>query len=352
MIFYLYDLFNVVDSFKGCCFSKIWNFFDVKSKNLLSIVQTKVNRNKYRVPLVLYKRDKKDVFLIDILNVHCLLAGGTDCGKTSFLFSYLIQLMFFNHPEYLNIAVLDGKYSGFPLFFKNVVTLKNNLKDICNFIRVYKEEAVSRSDFLKKNGFTSVISWNKEVYEKRRGKVIPYLFIVLDELEAILEDLETLGQKKELLKVKSSINYIVRTARAVGIYLLVSTQSPYVDSIAGKTKNNMENRFCGKMNHSQAGGTIIDFGEFDFKTLKQGEFALASTWKSLICSNIFLEDKEIKKIISKLVSFGSFEISLENEEKFLKKIRDIDKKEKAKKEKVSKKKKCNSNLLFKPVKGI
>jgi S-DNA-T family DNA segregation ATPase FtsK/SpoIIIE len=93
-----------------------------------------------------------------------------------------------------------------------------------------------RFELIRHLGVRDVTSYQKLVAENPDLPQIPYTVIIIDELA----DLMILARKA----VEEAIMRLAQKARAVGIYLVLSTQRPSVDIITGMIKANVPSRIA------------------------------------------------------------------------------------------------------------
>ncbi|MGC1257234.1 MAG: DNA translocase FtsK [Candidatus Acidiferrales bacterium] len=195
---------------------------------------------------------------------HLLIAGSTGTGKSVFINSLLMGMLFKSTPEELKLVLIDpkqlelGLYSDIPHLFTPVVT---NPKVAANVMRNATREMERRLKLLAARGVRNIDQYNR-TFEKGQSlslfdgaeedehKPLPYLVIVIDEL-ADLMMVDTNG-------VEESITRLAQMARAVGIHLILATQRPSVDVITGLIKANFPARISFRVASKVDSRTILD----------------------------------------------------------------------------------------------
>jgi DNA segregation ATPase FtsK/SpoIIIE, S-DNA-T family len=194
---------------------------------------------------------------------HLLIAGSTGTGKSVFLNSLLMGLLYKATPDELKLVLVDpkqlelGLYADIPHLFTPVVT---DPKVAANVLRNATREMERRLKLLAQRSVRNIDQYNR-TFEKNQSlslfdtaedehRPLPYLVIVIDEL-ADLMMVDTNG-------VEESITRLAQMARAVGIHLILATQRPSVDVITGLIKANFPARISFRVASKVDSRTILD----------------------------------------------------------------------------------------------
>jgi S-DNA-T family DNA segregation ATPase FtsK/SpoIIIE len=195
---------------------------------------------------------------------HLLIAGSTGTGKSVFINSLLMSMLYKATPDELKMVLIDpkqlelGLYADIPHLFTPVVT---DAKVAANVMRNSVREMERRLKLLAARGVRNIDQYNR-TFEKGQSlslfdgteedehKPLPYLVIVIDEL-ADLMMVDTNG-------VEESITRLAQMARAVGIHLILATQRPSVDVITGLIKANFPARISFRVASKVDSRTILD----------------------------------------------------------------------------------------------
>jgi len=195
---------------------------------------------------------------------HLLIAGSTGTGKSVFINSLLMGMLYKATPEEMKLVLVDpkrlelGLYADIPHLFTPVVT---DPKVAANVLRNATREMERRLKLLAQRGVRNIEQYNRtfekgqslslfENTEKEEHRPLPYLIIVIDEL-ADLMMVDTNG-------VEESITRLAQMARAVGIHLILATQRPSVDVITGLIKANFPARISFRVASKVDSRTILD----------------------------------------------------------------------------------------------
>ncbi len=195
---------------------------------------------------------------------HLLIAGSTGTGKSVFINSLLVSILYKASPEEVKLVLVDPKrlelslYDNIPHLIAPVVT---DPKIASNVLRNATREMENRLKLLAQRGVRNIDQYNRtfkkdqslslfENLEESEHKPLPYLVIVIDELaDLMMVDTNT---------VEESITRLAQMARAVGIHLILATQRPSVDVITGLIKANFPARISFRVASKVDSRTILD----------------------------------------------------------------------------------------------
>ena len=195
---------------------------------------------------------------------HLLIAGSTGTGKSVFLNSLILSMLFKGTPEELKLVLIDpkrlelGLYEDTPHLLAPVVT---DPKVASNVLRNATREMESRLKLLAARGVRNIDQYNRtfqkgqslslfEESDTAEHKPLPYIVIVIDELADLM--------MVDTNNVEESITRLAQMARAVGIHLILATQRPSVDVITGLIKANFPARISFRVASKVDSRTILD----------------------------------------------------------------------------------------------
>ncbi len=195
---------------------------------------------------------------------HLLIAGSTGTGKSVFINSLLMGMLYKSTPDELKLVLVDpkrlelGLYADIPHLYTPVVT---DAKVAANVLRNATREMERRLKLLAQRSVRNIEQYNRtfekgqslslfENTDEEEHRPLPYLVIVIDEL-ADLMMVDTNG-------VEESITRLAQMARAVGIHLILATQRPSVDVITGLIKANFPARISFRVASKVDSRTILD----------------------------------------------------------------------------------------------
>ncbi|RUM87062.1 MAG: DNA translocase FtsK [Thermodesulfatator sp.] len=199
--------------------------------------------------LVLGKDQSGRPVVADLLRMpHLLIAGATGTGKSVFLHSVILGLIFKNVPEKVRFLLIDPKrielsiYEEIPYLLHPVVL---EPRTATRALRWAVTEMERRYQLLEESRARNLDSYNQKAGEK-----LPYIVIIIDELA----DLMVVASKE----VETLLTRLAQMARASGIHLLLATQRPSVDVITGLIKANFPARISFQVSSRTDSRTILD----------------------------------------------------------------------------------------------
>ncbi len=233
---------------------------------------------------------------------HLLVAGTTGSGKSVFLNSILMCILYRAKPSEVGLIIIDPKkvefgiYSGIPHLIKDVVT------DPQQAVGTLRWAVAEMSDRYQRMQFSGVKDFKTYNEKFERGEVnpdeanprrMPQIVIIIDELA----DLMMVAAKE----VESLICRLAQLARAAGIHLIIATQRPSVDVITGLIKANIPARAALLVASGVDSRTIIDMTGAE-KLLGNGDMLFYPTGyvKPQRVQGAFVDDDEIRKTVNYL----------------------------------------------------
>ncbi|MFL2028061.1 DNA translocase FtsK [Loigolactobacillus zhaoyuanensis] len=187
---------------------------------------------------------------------HGLIAGATGSGKSVFINSLLLSILFKAKPSEVKLLLIDPKavelapYNGLPHLLSPVIS---DPKAAAAALKWAVDEMENRYQKMAAAGVRNLEQFNtKAAAHGDHGLKMPYIVIIIDELA----DLMMVASNE----VQDYIVRITQKARAAGIHLLVATQRPSVDVITGTIKNNIPTRLAFMVSSQIDSRTIIDQG--------------------------------------------------------------------------------------------
>jgi S-DNA-T family DNA segregation ATPase FtsK/SpoIIIE len=268
----------------------------VRLRNLISLTQFQ------NYPLPLYFALGRDVSgnpaFGDLSRMpHLLVGGSTGTGKTIFLNSLILSLVYRNSPQILKFILIDPKRVEFPVYSDLPHNLTDVIFDVQKTINVLKwliEEMERRFSRLVETRTRDIFSFNKLAFEKK-FLPMPYIVVIIDELADLMA---ARGREME-----GGIVRLAQMARAVGIHLVLATQRPSTEVITGLIKANITARVTFQVASQVDSRTVIDTAGAE-KLLGMGDmlFLSAENPKPKRIQGAFVSEKEVQRVVNYLSS--------------------------------------------------
>jgi S-DNA-T family DNA segregation ATPase FtsK/SpoIIIE len=183
---------------------------------------------------------------------HLLVAGTTGAGKSACVNAMLSSILLRATPHEVRLVLVDPKqvelnhYDSIPHLLTPVIT---SPRMAANALQNLVKEMEQRYSIMYLARTRSLPELNR-ARDKRGEPPLPYIMCVIDELA----DLMMVAPAD----VEDSIIRLAQKARAVGIHLVLATQSPRVDVITGMIKANVPSRIAFAVSSQTDSRVILD----------------------------------------------------------------------------------------------
>jgi S-DNA-T family DNA segregation ATPase FtsK/SpoIIIE len=223
---------------------------------------------------------------------HLLISGATGAGKSVFLNSLLLGLLYQNSPEDLRIILVDPKrvefttYNDVPHLLSPVIVDPHKTINALKWLVV---EMDRRYRTLADDKVRDIGSYNRQ----NKDSKMPYIVLVIDELA----DLMAVSARE----VEAYVCRLAQMSRAVGIHLVLATQRPSVDVITGLIKANFPSRIAFAVTSGTDSRTVLDTVGAE-KLLGNGDmlYLPSDASKPKRIQSCFVGDKEVKAVAGAL----------------------------------------------------
>ncbi len=223
--------------------------------------------SKYKIPLALGVDIGGNPMYYDLAKMpHMLIAGRTGSGKSVFVQSIIMSIVYHFTPDKCKLVIIDPKGVDFGFWddIPHLITpiVKLDAAAAVNALKWAVREMEERYKQLQVLNARNIESYNEIAAQKREsgetvtrqvavgtdeetGELLfetqevdlsdmPYIVIIIDEVA----DLMSLARKE----VEACVQRIAQKARAAGIHLVMATQRPDATTITGVIKANFPTR--------------------------------------------------------------------------------------------------------------
>jgi len=227
---------------------------------------------------------------------HLMIAGTTGSGKSVLLNAAITSMLYRATPYELKLIMIDPKmlelsiYENIPHLLHPVVT---ESKKAVAALKWLVQEMDSRYRMLSEEGVRDIDSYNNKLEtldtEEKQLRWLPYIVVIIDELA----DLMMVAPSD----VKDSIIRLAQKARAAGIHIIVSTQRPSADVVAGLIKANFPARISFLVSSKVDSRIILDTGGAETLLGKGDMLFLTSGGGNLLrLQGALISDDERKRV--------------------------------------------------------
>jgi DNA segregation ATPase FtsK/SpoIIIE, S-DNA-T family len=231
---------------------------------------------------------------------HLLVAGATGTGKTIFLNSLIMSLLYKYTPEQLRMIMVDPKrvefqhYNDIPHLLCPVIY---DAAKTINALTWLAHEMERRFEVFSEVPARNIGSYNSNKSIIASGLQMPYIVFVVDELADLMA-----AKGREL---EAGIVRLAQMARATGIHLVLATQRPSVEVITGLIKANVPTRITFQVSSQIDSRTVIDTSGAE-KLIGAGDMLFLSSKSSKITriQGPYVSEKEVQKVAAFIVEQG------------------------------------------------
>lgn len=231
---------------------------------------------------------------------HLLVAGATGTGKTIFLNSLILSLMYKSTPEQVRLIMVDPKrvefqhYNDIPHLLCPVI---NDAAKTINALQWLAKEMERRFEVFSEVPTRNLKSYNSNKSVIAEGKQLPYIVLIVDELADLMA-----AKGKEL---EAGIVRLAQMARATGIHLVLATQRPSVEVITGLIKANISSRISFQVASQIDSRTVLDTSGAE-KLIGMGDLLFLSSKSSKITriQGPYVSESEVKKVTDWVIDMG------------------------------------------------
>jgi len=231
---------------------------------------------------------------------HLLVAGATGTGKTIFLNTLILSLLYKCTPDNLRLIMVDPKrvefqhYNDIPHLLCPVIY---DATKTINALQWLTREMERRFEVFSEVPARNLASYNSNKSIIASGLQMPYIVFVVDELADLMA-----AKGRE---IEAGVVRLAQMARATGIHLVLATQRPSVEVITGLIKANVPTRITFQVASQVDSRTVLDTSGAE-KLLSAGDMLFMSAKSSKITriQGPYISEKEVIKVATFIVDQG------------------------------------------------
>lgn len=159
---------------------------------------------------------------------HMLVCGDTGTGKSRILFVILTNLIY--NSNRVEVYLLQVRKNDLVIFknCKQVKACSRKLEEVLLSLQHIDEECQRREQLLDiEKGYLNI-----EDYNKKSGKILKYVYVVIEEFSFLnISKGDTNEEKSLKSECMRYLKNIVNAGRSSGVFLITSLQKPTSDSI-------------------------------------------------------------------------------------------------------------------------
>lgn len=274
-------------------YNVMMQIFDTEYKSVYKpICNLTANKNKMIYPVgIEITPSGEEIVCLDLESQsHVLVGGITGSGKTSFL-KCLLTAMCLQDVE---LKILDMKMGGDYNVFKYYKYLTAFIKDVEAAeveIENIKKNMMERFKELDKYNCKDFRDYNKKYNDEMKPIVI------------LIEEYTMLSDDK---KFNKELNILLAQSRAVNIKIILSIQRPCHENLNTKLKANLNHTVAFMVKNTYNSEILLDKGDYRAVTELhgKGEAILSNENTDVMFKSYFMEDSEIKKLISSKMNYN------------------------------------------------
>jgi S-DNA-T family DNA segregation ATPase FtsK/SpoIIIE len=246
---------------------------------------------------------------------HLLVAGTTGSGKSGCINAMLSSILLRATPHEVRLALVDPKqvelnhYDSIPHLLTPVITSPRMASNALQNLVREMEQRYGQMSLARTRSLPEL----NRARQKRDEPPLPYVLCVIDELA----DLMMVAPAD----VEDAVIRLAQKARAVGIHLVLATQSPRVDVITGMIKANVPSRIAFAVSSQTDSRVILDHNGAE-SLLGQGDLLYSPVGSSRLqrIQGAYIDEAQIAELVDHWRAQGEPELH----EELLEEVEDED----------------------------
>lgn len=202
-----------------------------------------------RIPIIIGKDFNNIIIIEDLAQLpHLLVAGTTGTGKSNFLSTFIIDIIYKLKPSEIKLVLIDTRKTNFQRFNKLphlLIPIIIESQKAIGMLVYLIQEMDNRYKLFEEKKVDNIYSYNNISVEK-----LPRIVVIIEDFYDLM--METAKE------IELYVQRLVQMSRASGINLIISRQRPSTNVITGIIKANIPSRIAFKVPSQIDSKTIID----------------------------------------------------------------------------------------------
>jgi len=249
-----------------------------------------------RLPFLVGKTPAGRTVIADLADLpHLLIAGSTGAGKTIFLYTLLVSLIYRHDPQALSLLLIDPKQTDF-VYFEGLPHLLGGqvvieAKAAIGWLdQLATETLETRSQQLRAARCRDIHDYNSRHPEAPLAPLV----VVIDEYADLVQVLDRAGRQE----FERRLVRLAQRARNVGIHLVIATQRPSADIVTPSLKTNLPARIAFRLPSHHDSMTILDQSGAE-NLLGRGDMLFLSEGKVERLQGFYIRSAELTEFLSR-----------------------------------------------------
>ena len=224
---------------------------------------------------------------------HMLVGGATGTGKSCFVDSIVLSMIYKYSPEEIQFIMIDSNGINLSIYDDLPHMAIPAIKDIEFTFQIFgwlKKKMRNRYLEFANYRVRKIQTFNEKM-EREGKKKLPYIIVIIDDIAAYM--------KAAPRKTQTDVADMVLKARAAGIYMLFVTSNPTAKVLTPLIKGNLRSQFAFRVSSSKDSDNIINAPGAE-KLLGSGEclYMCPGRYNLGHAQTPYVSHEDIKKVVS------------------------------------------------------